>query len=82
MRCLEGIAVEDTHGWEDTHIFKHTLFQYTCFLTYTIQIYINFVIHYFSITGIWIYSIAKHTYLNLKLFRHRQFVFKHTSILE
>ena len=65
-----GVAVEDTHGWEDTHRFKHTLFQYTCFQTYTIQIYIDRVIHYFSITGIWVYSIKIYKYLNLKLFRY------------
>ena len=66
----EGVAVEDTHGWEDTHRFKHTLFQYTCFQTYSIQIYIDRVINYFSITVIWVYSIKIYKYPNIKMFRY------------
>ena len=66
----KGVAVEDTHGWDNTHRFKHTLFQYTCFQTYTIQIYIDSIIHYFSITGIWVYSIKIYKYPNIKMFRY------------
>ena len=44
----KGLAVEDTHGWDDTHRFKHTPFQYTCFQTHTIQIHIGRVFTLFQ----------------------------------
>ena len=42
------------------HVFRHTLFKYTLVV----------FLHYFNITGIWVYSIKIYKYPNLKIFRY------------